>query len=216
MHPSIARTISLLGHPLLVLTYMLLLMSAVDSFAFGAAHLTEKRSMLLLFYVFFTTFLIPALGIGLLRPLGLVKSLSLADKQERIGPYIITGVFYLWMFKNISAPGSVPPLYAAFVLGAAVGLFFAFFANIFFKISAHAAGMGALVGMSLLLAFEWAGKSLSLGGFTLSLNALLAFSIVFAGLVCTARMSLRQRNLAEIGLGFVLGFAAVNLAHLIL
>lgn len=216
MFPFVARALSWLGHPLLVLTYVLLLLSAVDPFAFGANKLIEKHNMTLVFYVFFTTFLIPALGIGLMKPLGLVKSLTLADKQERIGPYIITGVFYLWMFKNISTSGSAPHLYAVFVLGAVVGLFFAFFVNIFFKISAHACGMGALVGIVLLLAFKWAGKSLSLGSFTLSPNALLASSFVFAGLVCSARMSLRQRNLSEIGIGFALGFAAVNLAQLIL
>ncbi len=215
MNPTIARTISYLGHPLLVLTYMLLLMLIINPFAFGAHRMGDERTVVLLLYVISTTFLIPGLGVSLLKPLGLVKSLEMRDKQERIGPYIITGIFYLWMFKNFMS-GVVPLLFAKFVLGATIGLFFAFFANIFFKISAHATGMGGFVGMVLLLAFEWSGASLDAGPFLLSLNVLLAFVILLAGLVGAARLSLGAHSQAELWQGYVAGFGAVMLANVIL
>lgn len=211
----LARIFSWIGHPLLVLTYVLLIMLVVNPFAFGAHRIGDERTMILLFYVISTTFLIPALGVSLLRPLGLVRSLQMHDKQERTGPYIITGVFYLWMFKNFSE-GVAPLIYAKFVLGATIGLFFAFFANIFFKISEHAAGMGALVAMTLLLAFEWPGMSFHAGPFLLSLNALLALSMLLAGIVGMARMSIGAHKAPELWQGYAAGFLAVMLAHVIL
>jgi len=215
MHPSIARTLSFLGHPLLVLTYMLLIMLVINPFAFGAQHMGDKRTVILFFYVVSTTFLIPGLGVSLLKPLGLVQSFEMRDKQERIGPYIITGIFYLWMYKNF-ANGVVPELYAKFVLGATVGLFFAFFANIFFKISAHATGMGGFIAMVLLLAFEWSGSVLAAGPMLFSMNAILVLVIVFAGLVGSARLALGGHKPAELWLGYLSGFVAVLLANAIL
>ncbi len=215
MNPSLARILSFIGHPLLVLTYMLLLMLTTNPFEFGAQHIGDKRTVILFFYVVSTTFLIPGLGVSLLKPLGLVRSLEMREKQERIGPYIIAGIFYIWMYVNF-ANGAVPLLYAKFVLGATIGLFFAFFANIFTKISAHATGMGGFVAMALLLAIEWSGSTFSLGPILLSLNALLAIVIILAGLVGVARLSLGGHTQAELWQGYAAGFVAVMLANAIL
>jgi hypothetical protein len=216
MNHTLARAISFLGHPLLVLTYVFLLMLASNPFAFGVRHIGDERTVVLLFYVVSTTFLIPGLGVSLLRPLGLIRSLEMRDKQERIGPYIITGIFYLWMFKNFASSGVVPLLFAKFVLGATIGLFFAFFANIFTKISAHATGMGGLLAMLLLLAFEWSGAAFGAGPLLLSLNAVLGIAIILAGLVGAARLSLGAHTQAELWQGYAAGFVAVLLAGVIL
>lgn len=215
MRSSLYRAIFYLGNPLLVLSYVLLLMMAINPYAFGAHYVGDKRTMVLLLYVLSTTFLIPALGVSMLKPLGLIPDLEMQDKQQRTGPYIITGIFYLWAFKNFMG-GAVPLLFAKFVLGATIGLFFAFFANIFFKISAHTTGMGALLGMLLLLPFEWRGEVLGIGPVLLSLNVVLAFALLFAGLVGTAQIALGRQTLAEVIQGYVAGFAAVMLANLIL
>lgn len=215
MNRSLARILSYLFHPLLVLTYMLVLMLAINPFAFGAQHLGDKRAMILFFYVVSTTCVIPGLGISLLRPLGLVQGMELRHKQERIGPYIITGIFYLWLFKNFTG-GVVPLLYAKFVLGATIGLFLAFLANIFFRISAHATGMGAMVAMTLLLALEWPGFPLSLGGVALTINVVLALVVLIAGLLGVARMTYGGHTPSEIWQGYAAGFVAVLLANEIL
>lgn len=193
---------------------MLLLMLMINPFAFGVQHVGDKRTVVLFFYVVSTTFVIPGLGVSLLKPLGLIQSLEMRDKQERTGPYIITGIFYLWLYKNFSN-GVVPELYAKFVFGATIGLFFAFFANIFFKISAHVTGMGGFLAMILILAFEWPGASIQFGPMLLSINALLAISIVFAGLVGMSRLALGAHKPGEVWLGYLAGFTAVFLAKAI-
>lgn len=190
-------------------------MLAVNPFAFGVRDLSDKRGVLLLLSVFTTSFMIPGLGVSLMKPLGLIQSLEMRDKQERIGPYIICGVFYLWLFKNF-AGGTVPLIYAKFALGATIGLFFAFFINIFSKISAHATGMGGFACMVLILAFNWPGASLDLGAFQLSLNAVFALVLFMAGLTGYARLVLGAHSPVDIWQGYVAGVLAVLLANAVI
>jgi hypothetical protein len=209
----LARVISFFGHPLLILTYMLLLMLALNPFEFGVREITEQRAMLLLISVFSTTFLIPGAGVALMKPLGLIKSLEMEDKQERIGPYIVTGVFYLWLFKNLHSGIAIPNIYTCFVLGATLGLFFAFFANIFTKISAHATGMGGFVTMILITAFTWPNHTLQVGNLHLSLVAVVGIAVVLAGIVGTARLALNAHTPTDLLRGYGVGVLGVVLAY---
>jgi hypothetical protein len=217
MNATLARILSYLGHPLLILTYILLLLLTINPFAFSVRSITDERAVLLLLSVFSTTFLIPGFGVALLKPLGFIQSLEMESKQERIGPYIITGIFYLWLFKNLFSGTQVPPLFAVCTLGATVGLFFAFFINIFTKISAHATGMGGLVAMVLLAATEWRGNGISIpvfGGWAyFSMTVVLAFTLLLAGLIGVARLALKAHVPADLYRGYVAGFAAVMIAE---
>jgi hypothetical protein len=218
MNDAMAKLLSFLGHPLLVLTLGLALLMATNPFAFGAHDLSDPKARVLLLTVFITTFVLPGVGVAVMKPLGLIQSLEMRDRQERTGPYILTGVFYLWVFKSLLSDIQVPPLFAVFALGATIGLFVAFFANIFTKISAHALGMGGLVAMTGLMCFRWAGTSLSIslgGGFDLliSMPALLALAVLFAGAVGVARLHLRAHEPVDVYRGYTAGFAAVMAAQ---
>lgn len=216
MNKTFARLISYLFHPLLVLTYALILLMLMNPYAFSARNLTDKRAMILLLSVFSTSFLLPAFGTFLMKPLGLIKTLQMEDKIERTGPYILSGVFYLWLYKNLDSTGQAPALFVTFVLGATIGLFFAFFINIFTKVSAHAVGMGGLFAMLLLTNKAWGGGFVGLpmpgGTFQLSLNAVLALVAVLAGLVGMARLALGAHVPPDLYRGYAAGMAAVLLA----
>jgi len=219
MNRTLARFFSVVGHPLLMLTYSLLLLLTLNPYAFSVRSLTDKPAMLLLISVFTTSFVLPGFGVALLKPLGLVKSLALADKQERIGPYILSGVFYLWLYKNLASGGQTPALYTTFVLGATIGLFFAFFVNIFTKISAHAVGMGGLIAMLLMTGSVWGDTVFNIpmfgGAVQLSLNVVLALVVILAGLVGTARLALGAHTPADLYRGYAAGFVAMLLAGII-
>ena len=219
MNKTFAHFISFILHPLLVLTYALLLLMAMNPYAFSARSLTDKPAMILFLSVFSTSFVLPAFGTALMKPLGLIKTLQMNDKIERTGPYILSGVFYLWLYKILDATGQAPALFNAFVLGATIGLFFAFFINIFTKISAHAVGMGGLFAMMLLTNKAWGGAIFSLpvsgGTLQLSLNLVLALVAVLAGLVGMARLSLGAHAPADLYRGYGAGVAAVLLAGMV-
>lgn len=202
---------------MLLPTYALLLLLLINPYAFGVSSPSDTKAMLLLVYVFTTSALIPGIGIAVMKPLGFVRSLESPDRQERIGPYIVTGVFYLWLFKNLASSGQTPPLYAVCVLGATIALFLAFFINIFTKISAHATGMGGLVGMLLLTSVEWKGMTLGLpalgGTVEISLTVALAAAVVLAGCVGSARLVLKAHVPQDLWQGYFVGFAGVWIAR---
>lgn len=213
MNRSFAQFISLFAHPLLVPTYALVFLLLINPYAFGVRHIFDLKARIWLIAVFACSFLIPVAGALLLKPLGFIKDLAMTDKQDRTGPYIITGIFYLWLLKNLLADGQVPALYTKFVLGATIGLFLAFFLNIFFKISAHAVGMGGFVGMLLLTLLHWGNLPLELNFFDATLQAslllVMAAGIALAGLVGTARLSLEAHEPRDVYRGYAVGFVAM-------
>lgn len=211
MNRIVAHFFSIIGHPVFVLTYVLLLMLAISPYAFGVGNMLEQWSVLLLFQVFVSTVLLPVVGIGIMKSLGMVQTWQLSDKQERIGPFILSGVFYLWLFKNLLSGAQTPILYTAFVLGATISLFVCFFLNIFTKVSVHAAGMGGFVSMLILLPFSWneATEMVPFMGVYLSWPVAIALAVLLAGAVGTARLALQAHTPTELYRGYVVGAAAV-------
>jgi membrane-associated phospholipid phosphatase len=120
------------------------------------------------------------------------------------------------LFKNLLSNGHTPLLYTSIVLGATIGLFVAFFINIFTKVSAHATGVGGLVGALLATALSWPQNTLGIpmfgGTLELSLNLVLVLGIVFAGLVGVSRLALGAHTSSELYLGYASGFLSMMLA----
>jgi hypothetical protein len=216
MNRHLANFLSIIGHPLLIVTYALLLMLLFNPFAFGARSITDNAAIVLCIMVFATTFVIPGVGVAIMKPLGLIKSLQMEDKQDRTGPYIITGVFYLWLFKNLLSGGRSPEFLAQFVLGATIGLFLSFFINIFTKISAHAVGMGGLLAGLFIIGREWGGSvanfSMMNGTVSISLNAVFGILLIFAGLIGVARLALNAHTPADLYRGYAVGMLAQVIA----
>jgi hypothetical protein len=214
MNRTLAHFFSVVGHPIFVLTYILLLMLAISPYAFGMGSMTEKRGVLLITAVVVSTVFLPGVSMGLMKALGMVQTWQLADKQERIGPFIASGVFYLWLFKNLFSGAQTPILYTAFVLGATISLFVCFFINNFSKISVHAAGMGGLVAMLILLPFSWneATEMVPVLGYYLSWPVVIALGALLAGAVGTARLALGAHTPAELYRGYVAGAVSVFFA----
>lgn len=212
-----AKIISTIFHPLLILTYSLVLLLLVNPYIFGVNSIAFQSRLILL--IFLSTFMLPAFSVFMMRNLGLVDSMQLKTKQERIGPYIITGVFYLWMFVNFKSNPTIPAAYTIFVLGATIGLFTAFFINIFSKISTHTVGMGGLIGMvcitMLLYSYDsFTVESSYFGTIHMSMNTLLMIVIVLAGLVGTSRLILDAHTNKELYLGFFVGIFSQFIALL--
>jgi len=214
MNRFFAHFFTVLGLPVFVLTYILLLMISISPFAFGANSLLDKRAMLLIIGVFVSSALIPAIGMMLMKALGFVKTWQMDDKMDRTGPYIMSGVFYLWLFKNLISGGQTPILFTAFVLGATISLFVCFFLNIFTKVSAHAAGMGGMVTMLIMLPFHWnmAGAMAPFFGFMVSWPVLIAIGVLLAGAVGTARLALNAHTPADLYRGYLVGIFSVLVA----
>ncbi len=216
----LARIISVIFHPLLIVTYMLVLLLLVNPYLFGVSRIGEHASKLLILQVFLSTFFIPAFAVAMLRFMGMIDSMEMKTRHERIGPYLITGIFYLWMFRNFLDNTQVPTAFTSFMLGATIGLFIAFFINIFSKISAHAVGMGGLLGMVaitlLLFSYDTFTVNAPFGALEVSMSAVLIATVLLAGLVGTARLLLQAHEPMDLYGGYIVGFAAQFIALRIL
>ncbi len=198
----LAQAISYIFHPLFILAYMMLLLNSVNGYLF------EKTSFIILFVrIVQFTVILPLAGVFLMRGLGFMESVEMKDSKERIGPFIATGILYIWTYLNMANQTSVPPVFRAFVLGSAIALAGAFFVNIFSKISLHTVGMGGFVAMMLITYVSYSH---------VNIDSLLLSIIVIAGAVGSARLLLSAHEPNDILGGYLLGFVAQFLAFKIL
>lgn len=199
-----AKMLSLIFHPLLMLTYMTGLLLLINPYGFGVNSIRHQIPLLLV--VFFSSFLIPGISVFLMKLLGLVQSAGLQESRDRIGPYIVAGVFYLWLYINFRNDSKLPAEFGVMVLGVVIALFLAFFINNFNRISIHATGMGSLMGMLLSAISLYGGQPVFIGGF-LEINLVFLFllAILFSGLVGTARLFLEPHDPADLYGGYLVG-----------
>lgn len=209
---SFSQFISYLFHPLLILTYMILLLLIINPYAFGINQIGEGRSGLIIIYVFLTTFMIPGIAISMMKTLGLIKSLNSDDRRDRIGPFIATAVFYTWLYVSFNQNPDFPVLFKSAILGGTIALFASFIINIFSDISIHTVGMGSLVGLVLISMMMFGYGNFQIGNKVFSMYFLLFLVIIFGGLVGTARMVLKKHQHADLYGGYIVGFASQLIA----
>ncbi len=197
--------ISILFHPLLMVTYGVLL----------ALHFTYLEMYPLRMKVFvalgalLSTAVIPGLFILLMIRTGMAADAELTERKERTIPYMVLVTSILlciyYQFKM-----HMPFWLLAVLIGVVVALLLMLCINLFWKISAHAVGIGGLLGAVMGIA------RLHLS------NPYWAFIglIVIAGLVCTSRIYLKKHTPSQVyagtGLGFICTFTACLLSYLYL
>ena len=212
---GLAYFFSVIFHPLLIVTYMLLILLLVDPYLFGANSVQGGMRNVLM--VFFSTFLIPSISVLLMKALKLIPSLELRNAEDRIGPFIVTAVFYLSTFYLMYRSPNIPVAFKACFLGAVIGLFIAFFITLFSKISLHAVGMGGLLGMVIITMFRANLSTFlvymgSFGMIEISLFSLLAITVLVCGIVGTSRLLLDAHEPKDLYGGFLVGLATQFIA----
>jgi hypothetical protein len=204
-----AKFISYLFHPLTMLTYIIAILLLINPYMFGKSDISQGWWLIL--QVFLTTFAMPAFAVLMMKNLGLVSSIEMEERTDRIIPYITTGLFYLWVFMSVRKNNTFPQIYSVAVLGATIGLFLAFFFNNFTKVSAHATGVGGLLGI-MLISMRWFSYSYFYFGATrmaIPVYWLLMGVLLLTGLVCTARLLLKVHEPKDILQGFILGLVGM-------
>lgn len=212
----IAKFFSFVFHPLILMTYLLVLLLVVNPYVFGVNNIRAQTLLILL--TFISTFLLPLISISMMKGLGMIASFKMEDPTDRIGPFIVTGIFYMWMYINFKNNAQIPPILTSLLLGATIGLFMAFFINIFVKISIHTVGMGGMVAAVALLmkAFDFETFSIHLsplGNIEMSLNALLMITVLLAGIVGTSRLILQAHRPPEVYMGYAVGILSQMIAY---
>lgn len=189
----LAHFFSFIFHPLFIPVIATWFLAYIQPGYFTGISSQEK--LLIVIRVGFNTIFYPALTVVLLKALGFIKSIFLKTQRERIVPYIATNIFYFWMFLVFKNQPEVPVILTGFMFGAFIASSAGLIANIYFKISMHALGVGSLCGLMLIIIFS--GFS-----FAIFLAAMLVF--IITGVVCTSRMIVSDHKPFEIYSGILI------------
>lgn len=190
----LARLLSIALHPLFMPVYTLALAMQIDPFV--AFLLPVEGRWITLAMVTVMTVAFPLTSALLLKRAGVVKSLEMHDRQERIGPYVMTMVYYTmawYLLQQAPLDLTASRMFA----GATIAVALTAVITLRWKISAHLVGLGGLIG-----AVAGLDHVHGLGAFPI-----IAGLIVLAGVLGTARLLTSDHTEGQVIAGGVLGAA---------
>lgn len=187
---KLAQFISTIFHPVLLPTWMFLVIIASDLYKILFINVGLCFAI-----VFVTTFVFPIISMLILKKFKVIKSLTMEKREERFIPLFIMVVFLYAttrFFKGIS----MLSLYNFYLICNMLLCVVVFWVNLFWKISFHGIGWGAFSATLLIMT-------------TISADVYLPFfitSLFISGIVGSARLYLKSHNESQIYVGFIVGF----------
>lgn len=193
-----ARFISYLFHPIWMPLYVVLMFWILNS----QQYLLSNGSawLYIVIVVIINSILIPVLVFLLMKRLGVISSLSMERKNDRLYPFLITGLFYItswFVFHNLQ----ILDIVAYVFIVSAVLVFVALIISFFWKISVHSMSIGA---MSVFILYLTAIHFIPTSG-----PAYIV--ILLSGLVGFARLKLGSHNSTQIYIGYLTGVIITSL-----
>lgn len=197
-----ATLLSYIFHPVFVPVYVMAFLLFVQPFLFVGYEYRQKILVLLQSLLMFTFF--PLVSVALLRALNFISSIKLKERKDRIIPFIISNIWYFWIWyvwRNLPEMPRETVVFAMSVfLASSIGLLF----NIYMKISMHAIAIGTAVAFLTALSFQY----------DIGFGLYLSIAMLAGGAVCTSRLILNDHRPAEIYWGIATGVMAVILANI--
>ena len=158
--------------------------------------ITPHNKLFIIIKVIENTLIFPGATVLLLKAVGFIDSIFLKTQRERIIPYVAANIFYFWMYLVFRNQPDVPSILTGFIFGIFLSSSVALLANIYFKISMHALGMGALCGLLLIIIFSGSP-------YNIFLAAMLVFLIT--GFVSSSRLVVSDHHPFDIYTGIFFG-----------
>lgn len=191
-----ARLLSYLLHPLLMPTLALWLALRLDA-RIGYLIRSEDQWKVLVM-VALMTIAFPLASALLLKRAGLISSLEMPRRQERIAPYAMALLYYgMTAYLLLRTP--LHPMAFALLAGATLALLLTTLITLRWKISAHMVGVGGLVGaLSALDAAHGIGAFVPI-----------CIALIVAGALGTARLLSSDHTPGQVYAGTFVGFASV-------
>ncbi len=202
MEDKIANIISVILFPLFFPSYAILIFFYYNNFNTYLIPLNAKFMVFTI--IFITTCIFPVLFMYIMKRRGMIKSIQLETREERVFPLIITIIFFFvayYMLRHIE----VLELFHFFLIGSTLLVIIALLINFLTKISIHMIGVGGITG--------------TLIGLSLRMNAdlfvLINISLILSGLTGYARLKLKAHNQSQIYIGFLCGLLIMLIIFLI-
>ncbi|MFZ4400237.1 MAG: hypothetical protein ACOYO1_09400 [Bacteroidales bacterium] len=192
MENKISRILSYVFHPLLMPVYTFIFLFNLN--VFFASILTYEGKLIILSFIFVSTFILPAILTFVLYKRGIITSLHLEKREERTLPFLFTIIFYYGTYFILKNAG-IPPIYLIILLASTLMIIFAFFINLKFKISIHTLAIGAITGIIIGISCR----------FGLDLLFAIFLLIIIGGLIGFSRLALNAHRPLEVYIGYLLG-----------
>lgn len=193
---NLPRLLSWLLHPIILPALFAVLALNGDYYLNNMLRPEAVRIIILVVLIF--TLVIPALIFVASRYLGVIESLEMEIKQERIFAVTVIGIsawFCWWILSNYELPAYYIDFLLLIFSASAFGLIVSFFK----KFSLHIFGWSVIVAAIAWYIFSWQCFSV----------LYLALAVVLTGVVAWSRLKLNAHTPGEIYLGFGLGLLPV-------
>ncbi len=196
MNTRLATFLSGALHPLLMPTLLFLILFFLAPASLAVEGIDTTFRWIVIGFIFIYTFAIPAYLVYLLKRWGIISSLKMENLKERRIPYLMTAIIYAVLGYFLYNKNS--SLYACAYILWSIALVILCIAIVSFwwQISAHAAGIGGVVG-------ALAGIMVKFGEGTLFIPLLC--SMVIAGYLIGARLQLNAHTPRQVWAGLSLG-----------
>jgi hypothetical protein len=205
----LAHILSYIFHPLFIplyVAYFLIYIHPSYFTGFGDhAYRNDFSKSRVLLQVVINAIMFPFIAVLLLKGLGFIESIFFRKQQDRVLLYITSMIFFFWSYYSLREQPEIPRILVAFMFGIFLSTSAALIANIYYKVSMHAIGMGGMIGLFLAVMQQH----------SMLMTGPLFFALLIAGAVCTARMIVSDHTSKEIYAGLIIGlvcqFAGVAL-----
>lgn len=188
---NISRIFSYVFQPLIMPTLVFLVMM----YYYPLVHLEEQYKYFVLLVSILFTFVFPALILLGMFKFGLIGTIDIDRRKERIVPYLIT-IFFYGIMTYVMISKEVHVSYVIAALSMITSILISWIITFFWKISAHLVAMGGLVGLMLRLVTNF---------YSPELVVWFIVALLLTGILMMSRVYLKAHTLAQVYLGFVLG-----------
>ncbi len=153
----------------------------------------------ILYYYFFFCMLVPGLAILYLKGIGVISTIEIDNRRERVLPILI--MFFsclgLYLLHALLVPKgfNISKYIFSYPLAGVIATAVFFFLTFWKKVSLHAGGMGILSGFLIAYAVEMQEFQMWI----------ILFAIIISGMVMSARVYLEKHTLLEVVIGWFTG-----------
>jgi len=193
LETAFARVFSTVFHPLFIPTIGTVILFNLNTYISYSTPAPAKRFILMV--MFLNTAVAPLLAIYLFKRAGLIKSLEMKDRHERLLPLLASALFFMFTYFLFTRV-NLPSILYYYIMGATLLVLLCLIITFRWKISLHMTSLGGFTG--LLIATSFLLKT--------DTTWLIMLSVLISGLVGSSRILLKLHTQAQVYAGFLLGF----------
>jgi hypothetical protein len=198
---TMAKIIAIVFHPLLMPVYGITIIFSAPTLL-GYLPFNVKKLLILIMLV--NNVLLPFSLLPFFFYRNIITSWTLSERKERNIPLVITTVLYC-ATSFIIFRFQIPVFLKSYIFASAFLSLIVTVINLWWKISLHSVGAGALIGMVLMLSLRMLTP----------LEWYLVPVIVAGGFVLSSRLELNLHNPQQVWIGLLTGFFGLTLFMLL-